>query len=391
MQFKTLPAALLATGLTLSGHSHATNGMIMEGYGPIATALGGAAMAYDNGNAAMANNPATLALMAEGSRLDLALGFIGPDVSSSMHGSSSADAFYMPAFGYTRKQGALTYGLGVYAQGGMGTEYANGDMAQVGVGRVIFPLAYNVDGRLSIGGSVDLVWAMMDLSMDMDGDGSPDLYFKDDSDFTGKAKGYGVAGKLGFTYKLHEQISLGGAYQTGANLGKLKMGDWQVTGFDMPPILALGLAWRANEHLMLAADLKQLMWGETMNTVTIVTPGANPDAPFRQDWDDQLVVSFGAAYKSTDSLTVRIGYNHADNPIPSQNLSHIWPATVEHHFTAGFGYVLDANSTLDFSLTYAPKVKQTNPNMYFDGTQGLGAVTMNHSQTNWQLMYSKRF
>ena len=36
----------------------ATNGMNMEGYGPIATGMGGASYAYDNGTAAMMNNPA---------------------------------------------------------------------------------------------------------------------------------------------------------------------------------------------------------------------------------------------------------------------------------------------------------------------------------------------
>ena len=44
---------------------HATNGMNLEGYGPIATGMGGASMAYDNGAAAMMNNPATLGLMPE--------------------------------------------------------------------------------------------------------------------------------------------------------------------------------------------------------------------------------------------------------------------------------------------------------------------------------------
>lgn len=175
----------------------------MEGYGPTASAMGGAAMAYGNGSAAMANNPATLGLMAPGSRIDVMVGFVGPDVSApGKAGKSSADAFYMPAFGYVKKQGKLTYGVGIYGQGGMGTEYANGDMAQVGVGRLIVPLAYAVNVRLNLGGSVDVVWAGMDLVM-----GAAGINFKDDSDFTGAAKGYSLAGKLGFTYKLNKTLN----------------------------------------------------------------------------------------------------------------------------------------------------------------------------------------
>ena len=87
----------------------ATNGMNMEGFGPEATAMGGASFAYDNGSAGMMNNPATLALMAPGNRLDLALGILGPDVKARAGGSekaSSGDAYYMPALGYLRKAGS---------------------------------------------------------------------------------------------------------------------------------------------------------------------------------------------------------------------------------------------------------------------------------------------
>ena len=126
MQLKKLTAGLVVAGMTVPVLAFATNGMLMDGYGPIAAGMGGAAMAYDNGTAALANNPATLGLMAPGSRIDVMVGFVGPDVSApGTFGKSSADAFYMPAFGYVKKQGALTYGAGIYGQGGMGTEYAS--------------------------------------------------------------------------------------------------------------------------------------------------------------------------------------------------------------------------------------------------------------------------
>jgi len=68
------------------------------------------AMAYDNGTAALANNPATPALMPEGSRIDVMVGYVGPDVKTRPGiGTSRADAFYMPAFGYVKKSGDLVY------------------------------------------------------------------------------------------------------------------------------------------------------------------------------------------------------------------------------------------------------------------------------------------
>ncbi len=380
MQLKKLVARVAAMGMTLPGLAFATNGMLMEAYGPIAQGMGGAALAYDNGTAAMANNPATLGMMAEGSRVDVMVGFVGPDVSTNAFGGSSADAFYGPAFGYAKKQGKLVYGAGIYGQGGMGTEYANGDMSQVGVGRVIFPLAYSVNDRFNVGGSVDIVWAGMDLVADLNPFASgKEIDFKDGSDFSGAAKGYSLAAKLGFTYKLNDAVTVGGVYQTAGNLPDLKGDGYRVKGFDMPAIVGLGLAWQANDRLMVAADVKDLMWGDSMNTVTIVTPGG--DVPFTQNWDDQIVVSLGMSYKINEALTGRVGYNHAKNPIPDANMNYLWPAIVEAHYTAGLGYALSKQSDLNFSMSYSPEITVV----------GNGGVQVDHGQLNWQLMYSYKF
>lgn len=384
MQLNKLTATLAAVGLAVPGLALATNGMLMEGYGPIAAGMGGAAMAYDNGTAAMANNPATLGLMADGNRVDVMLGFVGPDVSApGTMGKSKADAFYMPAFGYVKKQGKLAYGAGIYGQGGMGTEYANGDMSQVSVGRVIFPLAYSVNDRFNVGGSVDIVWAGMDLVA-----GQPGINFKDGSNFTGSAKGYSLAGKLGFTYKLNNALTVGGVYQTAGNLPDLKDGAYKVKGFDMPPILGLGLSWQANDRLMIAADVKDVMWNSSMNTVTIYKNGAVV-APFQQDWNDQIVLAMGLSYQFNDALTGRIGYNYAKNPIPNQFVNYLWPAIAENHYTGGFGYAFNKQSALNFALSYVPEVSVTGTGAAMPA--GNGGMQINHSQVNWQLMYSYKF
>ena len=383
MQLNKLAAMLAAAGLAVPSLALATNGMIMEGYGPIAAGMGGASMAYDNGTAAMANNPATLGLMGDGSRIDVMVGHVGPDVSApGTMGTSSADAFYMPAFGYVKKQGNLTYGAGIYGQGGMGTEYANGNMAQVSVGRVIFPVAYAVNDRFNIGGSIDFVWAGMDLVVTGYG-----IDFEDDSDFTGEAKGYSLAGKLGFTYKINDAFTVGGVYQSAGNLPDLEDGDYRVEDFDMPASVALGVAWKASERLMVAADVKDVLWGSSMNTVTIRN-GAFA-APFKQDWDNQIVVALGLSYQFNDAFTGRIGYNYGKNPIPDENVSYLWPAIVEHHYTVGFGYSVNRQSEINFGLTYAPEVSVTGTGPAMP--MGNGGMTIEHSQLNWQLMYSYKF
>lgn len=454
-------AAAVAPGI-----AGATNGMNMEGYGPVATAMGGASMAYDNGTAALMNNPATLGLMPEGMRLDLAVGRLGPNVKSSVPGmpdaSSSADAFYMPAAGFALKRGRYTTGIGVFAQGGMGTEYSGDSFmsagsglttrSEVSVGRVLVPLVYDVDPNFKIGGSLDFVWAGMDLQMAMSGaqmfgmmPGSPQTYgalggslvsglgaaiaggqitsvnwgyfdFSNSNKFTGEATATGVGGKIGMVYKASPQLTVGAAYHFKTQLSDLQTSNatvsLNVTGpmvgggtatvpltgkitvkdFQWPDMIALGLAYQASDALMVVADYKRIKWSGVMQdfkmTFTASTAasngsfgGASLDAVLYQKWEDQDVVMIGGAYRMNEKTTLRAGVNLATNPIPDMYMNPLFPATVKNHYMAGFGYAFDRASSVDFSLTLAPEVSATN---------GQG-VTTTHSQTNMQLMYSRRF
>jgi len=424
------------------GSAFATNGMNMEGYGPIASGMGGASMAYDNGTAAMMNNPATLGLAADGQRLDLALGFLGPNVDvrcdagpcAGMNAASGGDAYYMPAVGWTRKSGNLTYGVGVFAQGGMGTEFAANSWigmadnlpqrSELGVGRVIAPVAFNVNPNLTIGGSVDFVWAMLDLRMAMPAPalaglitvpptgalgmalgslGPTDiarLDFSDGNDFTGKAKGYGLAGKLGFTYKINPMLTIGATYHSKTSLGDLETsangasfavngvgmvsGKIKVRDFQWPETYGLGVAIQATPDLMLALDYKRINWEDVMMNFTMTYSALGDSVTFAmpQNWDDQDVFQLGLAYKATPELTLRAGASLSKNPIPDSTVNYLFPAMVKNHYTVGLGYAIDPTSDVNFSLQHAPEATQTNTAMGF---------TVDHSQTSFQLMYSKRF
>jgi long-chain fatty acid transport protein len=440
MKFTRVFAFMALAGL--AGSAYATNGMNVEGYGPIAAGMGGASMAYDNGTAAMMNNPATLGLAADGNRFDAAIGFLGPDVAVVGGQSSGGDAYYMPAAGWTRKNGNLTYGVGMFAQGGMGTEYAMGldgmpERSELGVGRLIAPLAFNVNPNLTIGGSVDFVWAMLDLRMAMPltqmanlitptggGNGTitgalggligggydnARLDFSDDNDFTGKAKGYGLAGKIGFAYKINSMVSIGGTYHSKTDLGDMETGmigasmivtdtggnpaqsgagKISVRDFQWPETYGLGIAVQATPELMVALDYKRINWKDVMEnfTMTFSTSafGAADSVTFAlpQNWDDQDVFQLGLSYKATDALTLRAGASFSDNPIPDATMHYLFPAIEKNHYTAGLGYAINGTSDVNFSLQHAPEVKQTNSSFGY---------TVTHEQTSWQLMYSKRF
>ena len=416
---KRLLALAVSAALTAPMSAFATNGMLMEGFGPIATGMGGASMAYDNGTAAMMNNPATLGLMPEGSRLDIALGYLTSEVSMDigpgmMKHKSKSDSFFAPALGWVKRDGDMIYGVGVFAQGGMGVDFRDpfgmgsqdGDMySQMSVGRVLLPFAYNVSEQLTLGATIEYVWANLDLQF-MNG-----FQFRDSSDFTGEATGGGFAGKLGFVYQVNEQFNIGGAYHTKGNIGDLTgasgtfnpsfMGGADVTmpatfkfkGFDMPAVIALGMAFQPNDRLMFVADVKQIQWSGTMKTPVLEIVGmGDTGSMFRQDWKDQNVVSIGAAYQFSEAFTGRIGANIADNPVPDRTLSPLFPAIVKSHYTLGFGYNFNDKQSVDLSLVHAPANTARASQVDNQTAQMLGTdFSMKHGQTNWQLMYSHRF
>jgi len=121
---KTLSGAVIALSLTGASTALATNGMNLEGYGAKSHAMGGAGMAYDTGNSAVMNNPATLAMMKEGTE-EIGIGIRGlhPEVQSdygAWSDHSSATAFYMPSLSYLRRDGDIHLGRSSSLTGGHG-------------------------------------------------------------------------------------------------------------------------------------------------------------------------------------------------------------------------------------------------------------------------------
>jgi len=437
-QGKSLSTVALAALAALAGPALATNGMDMEGYGPISTGMGGASQAIDHGTAALAQNPATLGLMTTPARLDVALGILGPKVASSMPGMPTADSggtsYVMPAVGYVRRSGAFTYGIGMFAQGGMGTEYdANSFLplgsgqpvrSELGVGRVIVPLVWQATPELSIGASLDFVWAGLDLRMAATGaqlagmvtgasgnlagalgplSGAPwaRIDFSDSNDFTGEANSTGWAGKIGAVWKAAPGLTFGASYQSKTALGDMKTGgtgaslsapggfadSGQITvvDFEWPAMTALGAGWQATPELLLATDIKRIGWASVMKDFKMrydsAGIGGSVSFALPQNWKDQTVFNLGAAYAVNPQLVLRAGVNLADNPIPDTYVNPLFPATIKDHYTFGFGYAFTPAHEINASLTYAPEVSVTN---------GQG-VTITHKQTNFQFMYTARF
>jgi long-chain fatty acid transport protein len=439
--FRCTPLATAAAGAVLCATALpalATNGMLMEGYGPVSTGMGGASQALDHGTAAMAQNPATLALSPTRARHDAAFGVLGPKVASSMPSAgtaeSSGNAYVMPALGYARRSGSFTYGFGLFAQGGMGTEYSENTFlamgsgapvrSELGVGSLLFPVAWQATPTLALGATLDFMWSGLDMRMAASGaqlggmvtgasgnlaaalpalGGAPwaRVDFSNNNDFTGAAKSTGWSAKLGVVYKPAQTWTLGASYRfksalsdmkttaTGASLsatgGFADSGRITVVDFQFPAMTALGASWQVTPDLLLAADYKRIAWAAVMKDFRLrydsAGMGGSVSFALPQNWKNQSVVNLGLAYAVNPQITLRGGINASDNPIPDALVNPLFPATVKRHYTLGMGWRFTPTDEINASFTLAPTATVTN---------GMGVV-VTHKQTNLQLMYSRHF
>ncbi len=454
---------------------HATNGMNMEGYGPVATAMGGTSFAYDNGTAAMINNPATLGLLTDKARLDLALGILGPkievtspatapnifNVPASQTAKSTAKAFFMPAFGYTRRSGDFVYGLGVMGQGGMGCEYEPTtwrglghnleNRTEVSVGRVIVPVAYKVNERLQIGGTVDFMWAGMDLKMAMSGNQLFDLVmptsqtfgtasgtivqsfgqimsmmppgtsvdyayfnFSNGSPFTGAARSYGYGAKVGVLYTPSDELSVGLTYHTKSKLddmttngGELSFqlnipgmglmpqtlqGDFTIKDFQWPAMVGAGFAYTGTPKWLITGDLREVFWKNVMKefSMSFAASTAATNGNFAGQNLDAVL------FQSWDNQTIVMlgaAYQASDQLTLRFGGNFANNPVPDTYMNCLFPAIVKNHLTAGFGW-------KVNDRSSFDVsfTYGLKVEAINgsgagvsHAQTNLQAMYSYRF
>lgn len=392
---------------------YATNGMNLEAYGAKAGGMGGASFAYDNGNAAMMNNPATLGLRKQGSNFGLGLTALTPDVKTTMPSpagsvtvKSDGNLYLMPNLSFIKKSGAYTYGVGLYAQGGMGSEWDDRlsggsgleQRSEVGFGRLMFPLAYNVNDGLTVATQLEYVWGTLDLKMINPATG--DYYnFSNNNDFTGEATGSGWAYKLGVHYRLNNEFAIGATYHSKTDIEDLEgsgylnspnnPAQYKVVDPQWPETYGVGMAWTATERLMLAADIKILRWSDSLDAFRIRANGSPvfglKGAP--QNWDDQTVYMIGGQYRVVSGVALRAGYNYASNPIPEETLNPLAPAIITSHYTLGVGWKAGGGHNFAASFTYSPEVKQTNPNLFGPGVAG----PVSHGQMTWRVDYDYSF
>ncbi len=410
----------LALGLAVAAalaapSAFATNGYFSHGYGMKGSGMGGVATAMTHDTFGGANNPATMVWV--GNRMDIGASWFNPERSASRTGASSfpsvstdsgSTGFLIPEFGYNKMLNPnMSFGVTVYGNGGMNTDYPGGVMSSATCGGFTGGVTSNSNilcgsGRLG----VDLMqliiaptWAYK-LNENNSVGVSPLLAyqrFKAEGlqGFTGFSSdstkltnnGYdtstGLGVRFGWYGKMSDTVSLGAAYSTKIAMSKFdkyaglfaEQGD-----FDIPSNFNLGLAFKISPTTLLGVDYQKIKYTDVKSVSNPSTSGGTTIANTLGGsngrgfgWGDVDVWKIGVEYKHSDRLTIRAGIDRTDNPITGRDVTFniLAPGVVQNHYSVGFTLATDKNSELTGAYTYVAEKKVSGSSL-FDNWLGAG-------------------
>lgn len=474
--------AIAVSGVLMSPVVHATNGYFAHGYSTKEKGLAGAGTAYSQDALASATNPAGMAFVGE--RMDVGASIFSPSRSYTVTGAppipgaanfdvldgsgvcqtphpqnpavcappfsvnpgsvdSENEFFLIPhvAFSWALSNDS-SYGVAVYGNGGMNTEYTGGSAtlpdgntpgltiteksgtfgagtAGVNLEQLFINISFAkmMNDKHAFGASLILAGQRF-AAQGLENFGQFSL---DPDNLSGNrhSTSYGAGIKLGYQGEVQKGIRVGVSYQSKMTMTEFDgyKGLFAEGGdFDIPSTYNIGVAVDVGPSGMIVADIQRINYSEVgavSNSISQLTNGSCSDqlnstlnngftptpasgagclggasgAGF--GWNDMTVIKIGYQLDVEDN-TYRVGYSFTDQPIPeSETLFNILaPAVIKNHFTAGLTKRLPGNQELNIAGMYAPSnsVKGANP---FDGGQTQIEIEMSQweIQAGWAWKY----
>lgn len=445
--------AIAISGIVASPAVNATNGYFSHGFSTKEKGLAGAGAALSQDSMAAATNPAGMAFVGERMDIGLQLFSPSPrgytvtgnvlppppapgsnpmlpfgsaiNAQPGVTYESDNDLFLIPSFGYNWElSDDSTVGVSVYGNGGMNTEYP-ADSTPFGAGTfgagtagislaqlfVNTSFAKKINDKHAFGGSVILVGQRF-IGQGLDSFGAFSL---DPNNLSGnrKSDSFGLGLKFGYQGEVSEGIRVGVSYQSKVDMSEFDeyKGLFAEGGdFDIPSTWTIGASFDVGKSSVIVADVQQINYSEVAsvsNPVNNLLTNCIP-APFSPSgsaegagclggsagggfgWEDMTIFKIGYQVDLNPKHTIRIGYSHADQPIPESEtfFNILAPAVVEDHFTAGWTMKVGSDQEFNLAAMYAPSnsVKGDNP---IDG--GSTQIEIEMSQFDIQAGWAWKF
>lgn len=449
MQHSKKLLAILVAGALGSGGAFATNGYAPHGIGMKSKGMGGVTIAHQGDAVALGGNPAGSVWMED--RIDVGVDFFSPDRTATISDSvaqlpdgeggavfvpnfydgtfdgNDTSLFAIPEFGYRRGLGGgMAFGLSVFGNGGMNTDYADGlrlfnsdqfgNSQRTGINLsqlfIVPSIAFKINEQNSLGIGLNLV------AQGFEAKGINNFDNPNFSTSSGNVTNndtswaYGAGVRLGWMGKASDRLTFGATYQSRTYMSEFdeyaglfaEQGD-----FDVPSNYGVGVAFQATPELLISGDIVRINYGEVASISNSSTNLFNCPAFAQQfgqpgdpsyclggengpgfGWTDMTVYKLGVEYAFSSSLTLRAGYNYGESPIKSDEtvLNILAPGVVEQHLTLGGTWTLDSGTEITLAYMHAlEKTVYGDPSNFLGG--GTADITMSQDSlgigASWKL------
>ena len=434
---KHLIAVATAAAILAPATASATNGYFSLGYGAKSRGIAGASTALSQDTYAAAVNPAGMAQAAGTNDIGLTIfspvregqsGFGG----AARHSESQANGFLIPSGGFVRQlNDKMTWGMSIYANGGMNTKYDNdtaggvtlfGAASTMGVdlAQLVFAptITYKLNERHTVGASLLVAYSQFKAyglqnfcSLKASGCGSGAGSAVGNSGLTdqGYDSSWGTGLRVGWQGQLSDNVSVGAAYSTKIYMDEFDKYDElfaEQGDFDIPANWSIGIAGKISPKVTLSADIQHIQYSDvkaiankgpslTGTGAAIFDPGSSvlgSDNGLGFGWDDVTAFKIGAIYEHNDKFTYRFGYSHADQPIGNDDLAFnlLAPAVIEDHVTAGFTYRPSGKDDQQITFTFMHALEHSESGAFPAGFGG-GKASLQMYQNAFDFGYAWKF
>jgi long-chain fatty acid transport protein len=331
------------------------------------------------------------------------------------------------------------------AQGASGAE----NRSELGIGRVMFPLTFDVTDSLTIGGTLDYLWGGLDLQMVMPGAmfaqftgfggasasplgsasgsmvsaigafGTTDVYWaqfdfsKGKNGMTQELTTTGWAGNIGFVWKAAPNLSVGGVYHAKTKLGDMEgdgainmvmvaggtinasvSGKLKVIDFQWPETYGLGIAYQVSDALLLAADYKRIGWSKVMKDFRMRFTASGNSGMFAGLNGTVMDATLYQHWDDQDVFMFGASYKATGALVVRGGINVASNPIPDKYMNPLFPAIVKNHymGGIGYAVSKASSVDFSftyAPEV--EVTNDNMGVTTVHSQTNWQLMYSHRF
>jgi long-chain fatty acid transport protein len=422
--------------------AHATDGYFANGYGLKSIGMGGAAVAVAQEPFGGAVNPGAMSFL--GNEWQLGVAWFSPDRSASRSGSGqfnidgSADSgstnFFIPEVGVNWKyRPDLAFGVTVYGNGGMNTDYPGGQIpvqsacgqfrqgqgapynllcgsGNLGVDLVQLMIAPYVSWQPVQGQSIGITPVIAYQRFKAEGLQMFGGFSTSPANLTnnGYSDSWGVGVRVGYMGQFTDQFAVGVAYAS-----KISMGNFddykglfaQQGGFDIPSNFTVGIALRPTNQWLIALDYEKIYYDDAPSVnnsssligycaqgVAANCLGGDNGAGF--GWQPIDVWKIGVQYMLDERWTLRAGFNYSQNPIRPQDVTFniLAPGVVKDQYSLGASYRIDKDSEITGAGMYAAKNSVTGPSLFIGfGAPATTTETIAMKEYLLGIAYSRRF